>query len=51
MEDQTPEYWLPSEDPGDDFDLSIDGPSMDIDVLLSLIEEKPDLPAEQVKVY
>lgn len=51
MADQTSsEYWLSSEDPSvGDFDLNFDGPSMDIDDLLSIIEEKSDPPTEQVK--
>ncbi|KAM3394206.1 helicase-like transcription factor CHR28 isoform X1 [Capsicum galapagoense] len=49
MADQTSsEYWLSSEDPSvGDFDLNFDGPSMDIDDLLSIIEEKSDPPTEQ----
>ncbi|CAN4116623.1 unnamed protein product [Withania somnifera] len=41
--DQASEYWLND----DDFDLNFDGPSMDIDDLLSIIEEKSDPPTEQ----
>ncbi|MCD7466154.1 hypothetical protein HAX54_002583 [Datura stramonium] len=48
LADQAAEYWLSSEDPSVDFDLNFDGPSMDIDDLLSIIEEeKSDPPAEQ----
>lgn len=49
MADKASEYWLSSEDPSVDFDLNFDGPSMDIDDLLSIIEEKSDPPAQQVK--
>lgn len=47
MADKASEYWLSSEDPSVDFDLNFDGPSMDIDDLLSIIEEKSDPPAQQ----
>ncbi|KAJ8568845.1 hypothetical protein K7X08_032542 [Anisodus acutangulus] len=41
MADQASEYWSLSDDP---FDLNLDGPSMDLDDLLSIIEEKSDPP-------
>ncbi|CAN4092070.1 unnamed protein product [Withania somnifera] len=42
MADQASECWL-----DDDFELNLDGPSMDIDDLLSIIEDKSDPPATE----
>ncbi|KAK4340576.1 hypothetical protein RND71_039077 [Anisodus tanguticus] len=46
MADQSSEYWSLTDDP---FDLNLDGPSMDLDDLMSIIDEKSDPPpiAEQ----
>ncbi|XP_060189095.1 helicase-like transcription factor CHR28 isoform X1 [Lycium barbarum] len=38
------ELWLSSEETSVDFDLNFDGPSMDLDDLLSIIDEKSDPP-------
>lgn len=41
--DKASEHWLND----DDFDLNFDGPSIDIDDLMSIIEEKSDPPTEK----